>query len=63
MYLTILILPLLGAIFTGFFGRFFGFFGSSLLALTCIFLSFSLSLISFFEIGLSNTVVYLIIKP
>lgn len=59
MYLLIVLLPLLGAIFTGFLGRFLGQKGSSIFSFTCVLLSFLLSGMAFYEIGLSHTVCYI----
>lgn len=62
MYLLILLLPLLGALFSGFAGRWFGHYGSSLISINCIFVSLFFSILVFFEIGFSNTVIYILIK-
>lgn len=59
MYLLILILPLLGTIFTGFLGRKLGSYGSSLIATLCVFFSMLLSYLAFFEIGFTNTNIYI----
>ena len=54
MYLSIIILPLLGAIVSGFFGRKIGVKGSYILNCLCIIITAFLSIISFFEVGLNN---------
>lgn len=59
MYLSIILIPLLGSIFSGLFGRKLGAQGSQFittfgLILTCIF-----SFIAFYEVGLSNSAVSL----
>ena len=59
MYLLIIILPLLGSLAAGFLGRHLGFYGSSLITTTCIFLSTSFSFIGLYEIGFLNSCVYL----
>ena len=59
MYLLIVFLPLLGALFTGFFGRFLGQQGAGLLSTACVSFSFLTSSMSFYEIGLSHTVCYI----
>lgn len=63
MYLIIIFLPLIGSLFTGFGGRWLGYYGSSLIATSCVSLSMILSLMVFFEIGLGNTNIYLAISP
>jgi NADH-ubiquinone oxidoreductase chain 5 len=50
MYLTILILPLLGSIISGFFGRKIGVTGSHIVTITCLLLSSILSSIAFYEV-------------
>lgn len=52
MYLLIVFLPFVSSISVGFFGRFLGFYGASLLSTSCIFLSFLLSLFGFYEVAL-----------
>jgi NADH-ubiquinone oxidoreductase chain 5 len=54
MYLSIILLPLLGAIVSGFFGRKIGVTGSHILNCSSIILTALLSIISFFEVGLNN---------
>ena len=63
MYLTIIILPLLGCFFPGFFGRLLSPKGSALISVLFVFFSFCLSLLSFFEIGLSRCPTYIKFYP
>jgi NADH-ubiquinone oxidoreductase chain 5 len=62
MYLTILILPLLGSIISGFLGRKIGVTGSHLFTTCCLILSSILTLIAFFEIILSGSPVSIYLK-
>ena len=61
MYLTILILPLLGSFVSGFLGRKIGVTGSHIITCTCLILSSFLATIAFYEVGLSSSpvIVYL----
>jgi len=61
MYLTILILPLLGSLVSGFLGRKIGVTGSHIITCTCLILSSILATIAFYEVGLSSSpvIVYL----
>jgi NADH-ubiquinone oxidoreductase chain 5 len=54
MYLTIILLPLLGSIVSGFFGRKVGFTGSHIITCTSIITITLLSILAFFEVGLNN---------
>ncbi|YP_009252431.1 NADH dehydrogenase subunit 5 (mitochondrion) [Hirsutella rhossiliensis] len=54
MYLSIIVLPLLGCIVSGFFGRKVGVTGSRLLSCLCIILTTILAIIGFFEVGFNN---------
>lgn len=58
MYLLVLLLPLLGSLFSGFLGRFLGYYGSSLISCFCITISMVFSLFIFFEVSLMNSVIY-----
>ena len=60
MYLSIIILPLLGSIVSGFFGRKVGVSGSSYL-LTClsIIITTILAILAFLEVGFNNIPVYI----
>nr|YP_009504968.1 NADH dehydrogenase subunit 5 [Lyophyllum decastes]AWW14087.1 NADH dehydrogenase subunit 5 [Lyophyllum decastes] len=55
MYLSIIILPLLGSIVSGLMGRKVGVTGSQFITCTCLFLSSVLMTIAFYEVGLSNS--------
>ena len=59
MYLTIIILPLLSSIVSGFFGRKVGVTGSHLIACVSVVLTTILSVISFLEVGINNISVYI----
>jgi NADH-ubiquinone oxidoreductase chain 5 len=54
MYLAIIILPLLGSIVSGFFGRKVGVNGAQLITSLSIIATTLLSIIAFFEVGLNN---------
>lgn len=54
MYLSIIILPLLGSIVSGFFGRKVGVTGSRILGCLCVLTTTILAIISFFEVGFNN---------
>lgn len=54
MYLSIIILPLLGSIVSGFFGRKVGVTGSRILSCLTIITTTILAIISFFEVGFNN---------
>lgn len=54
MYLSIIILPLLGSIVSGFFGRKIGVTGSRILGCLCIIATTILAIVSFFEVGFNN---------
>jgi NADH-ubiquinone oxidoreductase chain 5 len=54
MYLAIIILPLLGSIASGFFGRKIGVTGAQLITCTAVILTTILAVIAFFEVGLNN---------
>ena len=59
MYLTIIILPLLGSIISGFFGRKIGVSGAQLITCTSILLTTILSVLAFIEVGLNSSSVSL----
>jgi len=59
VYLNIVFLPLLGSICSGLFGRFVGPFGAGFTTVSCILISFSISLFAFFEVGFSGAPCYL----
>jgi NADH-ubiquinone oxidoreductase chain 5 len=54
MYLTIIILPLLGSIVSGFFGRKIGVTGSRILSCLTVMTTTILAIFSFFEVGFNN---------
>jgi len=55
MYLTILILPLLGSILSGFMGRKVGVTGSHIITISCLVLASVLASFAFFEVGISGS--------
>jgi len=57
MYLAIIILPLLGSIVSGFFGRKVGVSGAQLITCTCVIITTLLTIITFIEVGLNNIAV------
>nr|YP_010632369.1 NADH dehydrogenase subunit 5 [Cladonia stygia]WBP63034.1 NADH dehydrogenase subunit 5 [Cladonia stygia]WBP63052.1 NADH dehydrogenase subunit 5 [Cladonia stygia]WBP63070.1 NADH dehydrogenase subunit 5 [Cladonia stygia] len=61
MYLAIIILPLLGSIVSGFFGRKVGVSGAHLITCICVIVTTLLALFSFFEVGLNNIPVSIIL--
>ena len=54
MYLAIIILPLLGSIVSGFFGRKIGVTGAKIITCSSVTITMLLSIIIFFEVGLNN---------
>jgi NADH-ubiquinone oxidoreductase chain 5 len=54
MYLALIVLPILGSIIAGFFGRKVGVTGAQLIACSCVILTTFLALIIFIEVGLNN---------
>lgn len=54
MYLAIIVLPLLGSIVAGFFGRKIGVTGAQIITTSCVLLTTIFAIISFFEVGLNN---------
>nr|QCS25174.1 NADH dehydrogenase subunit 5 [Arthothelium ruanum] len=60
MYLSIIILPLLASVSSGFFGRKIGVSGAQFISTTCIFITTLFAAITFFEVGLNNTSVSLL---
>lgn len=55
MYLSILILPLLGSIISGFMGRKIGVTGSHIITCTCLILASLLATIAFYEVGICGS--------
>lgn len=56
MYLSIIILPLLGSIVSGFFGRKVGVSGAQIITSSSIIITTILAIITFFEVGFNNIV-------
>ena len=54
MYLALIILPILGSIIAGFFGRKVGVSGSQLITCSCVITTTILSILAFIEVGLNN---------
>lgn len=54
MYLSIIVLPLLGSIVSGFFGRKVGVSGAQLITCSSVIVTTILAIIVFFEVGLNN---------
>ena len=54
MYLAIIILPLLGSIVSGFFGRKVGVSGAQFITCLSVFTTTALSILAFFEVGMNN---------
>jgi NADH-ubiquinone oxidoreductase chain 5 len=54
MYLIIVILPLLGSIISGFFGRKVGVSGSHVITCTSVITTTILATLAFFEVGLNS---------
>jgi NADH-ubiquinone oxidoreductase chain 5 len=54
MYLAIIILPLLGSIASGFFGRKVGVNGAQLITCSAVLITTMLAVLAFFEVGLNN---------
>jgi NADH-ubiquinone oxidoreductase chain 5 len=54
MYLTLIILPLLGSIASGLFGRKIGVTGSHIITCSSVIITTILAILAFFEVGLNN---------
>ncbi len=59
MYLSIIILPLLGSLISGLLGRKVGVTGSQFITCTCLFLSSFLMTVGFYEVGLTGSPVHI----
>nr|YP_010620137.1 NADH dehydrogenase subunit 5 [Melanothamnus gigas]WAX04173.1 NADH dehydrogenase subunit 5 [Melanothamnus gigas] len=59
MYLLVIFLPLASSLSLGFWGRWLGFYGSSLISLICLLLTFFCAIFIFFEISLNGHTVYI----
>ena len=63
MFLSLISLPLLGFITSISLGRFLSPKGTAFITCSCVFLSFLLSMVCFFEIGLCRSPVYIKLSP
>jgi len=63
MYLLIIILPLLGSLTVGLFGRYFGQRGAAFISTTSVILSCILSVIAFYEVALAKATCSITIAP
>ena len=54
MYLALIVLPILGSIISGFFGRKVGVSGSQLITCICVIITTLLAIITFIEVGFNN---------
>jgi NADH-ubiquinone oxidoreductase chain 5 len=61
MYLSIIILPLLGSIVSGFFGRKVGVRGAQLITTSFVIASCMLSILAFIEVGFNNIPVSIVL--
>jgi len=63
MYLSIIILPLLGSIVSGFFGRKIGVTGSRILTCISVLTTTILAIIGYLEVGFNNNPVSISLFP
>jgi len=63
MYTVLVFLPLLGSLIAGFFGRFLGYRGASLISIFCVSSAFFLSVLAFYEVALCGSSCYIKISP
>ncbi len=63
MFLSLIFLPFFGFFFSIIFGRFLGHKGVSLLTTSLLFISFFLSLIVFYEVGILNSKIIINFLP
>jgi NADH-ubiquinone oxidoreductase chain 5 len=54
MYLALIVLPILGSIVSGFFGRKIGVSGARIITCTCVIITTILAIIAFLEVGLNQ---------
>jgi len=54
MYLSIIVLPLLGSIVSGFFGRKIGFNGTHFITCSCLIFTTILAIYCYVEVGFNN---------
>ncbi len=59
MYLLLVFLSIIGSCLAGLFGRHLGSWGSAILTTSCLFLSFLISLLAFYEVALVGCFVYI----
>jgi NADH-ubiquinone oxidoreductase chain 5 len=59
MYLILIILPLLGSIVAGFFGRKVGVYGAQLITCSGVIITTVLAILAFFEVGFNNIPVFI----
>jgi NADH-ubiquinone oxidoreductase chain 5 len=55
MYLAIIVLPLLGSIISGFFGRKIGIYGAQIITCGSVIITTMMAILAFIEVGLNNT--------
>ncbi len=58
MYIILVFLPLIGSLICLLFGRFLGKFGASIITTSLVFISFLISVFTFYEVALSNSPCY-----
>ena len=63
MYLSIVVLPRLGACTAALFGRFVGPKGAGIVTTTCVGFAAILSVVSVYEVGLSGSPTYVTLAP
>ena len=63
MYLNIVFLPLFGSITSGLFGRFLGSKGSVIITISLVLISWIISCIAFYEVGLASCPTYINLVP
>jgi len=63
MYLLLIFLPLIGSFCAGLFGRKLGPLGACCVTVTCLLLTFFMSLFAFYEVSLLNSCVYIKLVP
>ena len=63
MYLLLIFLPLIGSFSAGFFGRKLGPLGASYITVSCLIITFCISLFTFYEVSLIGCCVYIKLGP
>ena len=58
MYLLLIFSTLIGSFLSGLFGRHFGIFGSSIITVSCLCISFLISILTFYEVSFKGSFVY-----